>query len=47
MVPDRAESSLELLYRIGRQLVSSLDLQTVLERVLTSRPKTWAPNAAP
>ena len=35
MVPDRADSSLELLYRIGRQLVSSLDLQTVLERVLT------------
>jgi two-component system, NtrC family, sensor histidine kinase KinB len=35
MAPDRATSSLELLYRIGRQLVSSLDLQTVLEQVLT------------
>lgn len=35
MTPDRANSSLELLYRIGRQLVSSLDLQTVLEQVLT------------
>ena len=35
MSTDRADSSLELLYRIGRQLVSSLDLQTVLERVLT------------
>ena len=34
MTPDRAKSSLELLYNIGRQLVSSLDLQTVLDRVL-------------
>ena len=35
MAPDRADTSLELLYRISRQLVSTLDLQTVLERVLT------------
>ncbi len=34
MVFDHAQSSLELLYNISRQLVSSLDLQTVLENLV-------------
>ena len=34
MVFNHAQSSLELLYNISRQLVSSLDLQTVLENVV-------------
>ena len=34
MVPDHAQSSLQLLYNISRQLVSSLDLQTVLQNVV-------------
>ena len=34
MVFDHAQSSLELLYNISRQLVSSLELQTVLENVV-------------
>ncbi len=35
MVSDHAQSSLQLLYNISRQLVSSLDLQTVLQNVVT------------
>ncbi len=35
MTFDPLQSSLELLYTISRQLVSSLDLQTVLENVIT------------
>lgn len=34
MAFDQVQSSLELLYNISRQLVSSLDLQTVLENVV-------------
>jgi PAS domain S-box-containing protein len=34
MVSDHAQSSLQLLYNISRQLVSSLDLQTVLQNVV-------------
>jgi len=34
MVPDHAQSSLQLLYDISRQLVSSLDLPTVLQNVV-------------
>ena len=34
MVSDQAQSSLQLLYNISRQLVSSLDLQTVLQNVV-------------
>jgi PAS domain S-box-containing protein len=35
MVFDHAQSSLQLLYDISRQLVSSLDLQTVLQNVVS------------
>jgi len=34
MLPDQPRTSLELLLKISRELTSSLDLQTVLERVL-------------
>ena len=34
MIPDHAQSSLQLLYNISRQMVSSLDLQTVLQNVV-------------
>lgn len=37
---DPLQSSLELLYNISRQLVSSLDLQTVLEKVITLSIRT-------
>jgi hypothetical protein len=44
MAFDPLQSSLELLYNISRQLVSSLDLQTVLENVITLSIRS--PNAA-